>query len=154
MQEHEFIALFQPLCEWYGRTPNPVVIEAYYEELKILTLEELKAAIKAAIANEAFMPPAVKLYALIRGSSEQNALAQWQRALAGASRGDRAKDCGLDEAAIAAIEKMGGLFRLGAIEESQVQKWQSQFVALYKDAVMQAKVVQLKALPGGRNGNS
>lgn len=140
-----FAESFQPLCEWYNRAPSVLVIDAYYEHLKTLTPAEWQSAVRAAIATESFMPPAATLYALVKGTDDEQAMDQWQRALIAARDAIPAIEAGMDETAIATIQSLGGLATLGRCNEYERGRWSERFADLYKSAHRRAAT--LKALP-------
>jgi hypothetical protein len=153
MKFQEFVPLFKQLCTFYGRSPVPIAFEAYYESLRGLSTAQFEAAAKSAIATSPFLPTAEALVGLCGKSLEQEALAQWQAALAAASSRTRLRDSGLDDAAARAIKLLvpeGNLSLLGQFDSHQVSKWADQFARLYIGERRQ--MLAAAALPSAQQG--
>ena len=144
MDKQQFLDLFFELADWYRKEdPSPRVVKVYWSALKHLPIEALDLAVDAAIASHKFMPTPAELLALVAPSGEEKALEQWTTIHSLACRGD-VDTTGLDEEAIAALEKLTGktpiaaIRALGQFDSFQTAKWESQFKRLYTAATQRA----------------
>jgi hypothetical protein len=148
----EFAGLFEELCEWYHRTPNDLVTETYFEQLRSRTPEQWTAAIKATYATCSYMPTPAAILSLVMPSGDEKALEQWTLIHALACDGD-VDTRGLDDEAIVALEKLTGktpaaaIRALGQFDSFQTAKWESQFKRLYALAVQRAPLDSLPPAP-------
>lgn len=153
MDKQRFLDLFFELADWYRKDePSPRVVKVYWNVLKHLKEEDLDRAIDAAIASHKFMPTPAELLALVMPSGEEKAIEQWTLIHALSCQGD-VDTTGLDDEAIAALEKLTGktpiaaLRALGQFDSFQTAKWESQFKRLYVAAIQRGALDSLPPAP-------
>jgi hypothetical protein len=97
-----------------------------------LTEEQFMYAIELSVLESRFFPTAKQLVEFALGSDEQRAAQDWEICLKAASQNKRSSELNLPEAALYALEAVGGLNGLGYCNE-EAQPWKKkEFIAAWK----------------------
>lgn len=147
MNKEVFQAHLSAIAEFYGKPLNSFVVGAYWKRLSDLSDREFVAACEYCINELGFMPPASKLYEVVRGSNDGKMHEEWNKAIAAAANSKRLAESGLDAISQFAIAKMGGLYLLARASDHDNQFRKKEFAALYKEGCGLAATGFLPALP-------
>jgi hypothetical protein len=118
-----FAEMLQLVAEQYGKPMSPDLIGLYFNGLRHLSLEEVKAALDSHVKNTEigqFMPKIADLIRAVEGTTEQAAYAQL--ALVNSNFNGSSAQGTLDPIALAVVRDMGGWHAIGQRQEAE---WQS-----------------------------
>jgi hypothetical protein len=135
------------LMDWFNRDFEEVTLKRLHQRLsEHLSTAQFKEAALTVFDKSRFFPTVEDFVTAVKGSSDIQALAEWELCLKAAARADRAMISKLTPQGQSALHLIGGLHRLGLVEESRMEWVKKEFVAAWK-----ATPAERKALPQSRN---
>lgn len=130
------------LMDWFNRDFEEVTLKRLHQRLsEHLTTDQFKEAALIVFDASRFFPTVEDFVSAVKGSSDIQALTDWELCLKAASRADRAMISKLTPQGQLALHIIGGLHKLGLVEESRLEWVKKEFVAAWKSNPSGLKVV-------------
>lgn len=141
-----FSQMIGELQAYYKREFTPFAQRAWYKHLSDrLTTDQFIQAIESAIISKQFMPTPEEIVEMICGTPENQAYQEWDLCLKAASRNDKTMLNTLSPQGQSALHLIGGLYKLGQMQEDKLEWVKKEFVAIWKGTP-----VNTKSLPQAR----
>lgn len=137
MSDKEFIALFMPFCEYYGKESiSKGILAQYYEDLGTLSVDKFKTALSTIRKNRKYsnMPSIAEILEAANGSLEQKvAFALDELRFAVSKYGTNKSICFEDKTIMSVVNAVGGWEKIGRLEGKDWENFQKfEFEKLYK----------------------
>lgn len=138
------------LQAYYKREFTDFARRTWYKHLNAqITTDQFIQAIESAIVSKQFMPTPQELVESICGDSDTQAFVEWDLCIKAASRADKSMLSGLSAQGQSALHLVGGLYKLGQMQEDKLEWVKKEFVAIWK-----ATPATTKSLPQSRTHGS
>lgn len=135
-----FQELIAELENYYKREFTPFAQRAWYKHLSFrLTTDQFIQAIESAIISKQFMPTPSELIEMVCGNGDTQALTEWDLCVKAAARGDKTILACLTPQGQSALHLIGGLHKLGQMQEDKIEWVKKEFVAIWKGTPVNAK---------------
>ncbi len=137
--EVRFAVAVGELAAAFGQTAEPTLVDAYFMALEDLGIDAIEKACKDAIRTCEFFPRPVGIRRLTSPDAKSRALDAWPEVMKAAGGNGTITD----PIAAKAVQNMGGVKRLGRMEEEILREWgRKRFEELYQDACEQIEIRQ------------
>ena len=130
---HDFAKIMQPVSELYGKNLTPETLNLWFGLLKEYSIEEIQNAFSRYIQTESRMPLPADILKILRGSSEDLALAALIKVENAMSRYGSYATVVFDDPIIhAVISELGGWVRTCRLTENDFTWWKKEFRERYQ----------------------
>ena len=143
---HDFAKIMQPVSELYGKNLTPETLNLWFGLLKEYSIEEIQNAFSRYIQTESRMPLPADILKILRGSSEDLALAALIKVENAMSRYGSYATVVFDDPIIhAVISELGGWVRTCRLTENEFTWWKKEFRERYQHHLRYGTLTDLPA---------